>query len=327
MTDHGAWRSLGDDIYTFVQPQQGWGWSNAGLIKGAKSAAAVDSLISPTKTTEMLTAASQLLADCALSVAVITGPDASHHFGNSAFPRDLPIVSSEATAAAIAGQPIDRIFDFAKEDPHGRVHAYLAATLLPFKPRVGEALRPPDTVFNERHRLTISGREIGLHQLCESGEIAVHIPDADIVFAGELCRSNGTPAPWASSLSERIHACREILDLKPNIVVPGHGPPIGRLAVDDTVAFLTEVRNAATPLLEEGLRIDRVAEIISTPKLLSWTEAEWIVSHVAALHRDLRLADPWIAPQVLVGVAEAWHRNAQAGDSSLQVIHDACHIS
>ena len=45
---------LGNNIYCYLQPDGGWGWSNAGLIKDGKESLIVDTLFDERLTYEML---------------------------------------------------------------------------------------------------------------------------------------------------------------------------------------------------------------------------------------------------------------------------------
>ena len=45
---------LGDGLYAYLQPDGGWGWSNAGLITDAGTSLLVDTLFDRKLTTGML---------------------------------------------------------------------------------------------------------------------------------------------------------------------------------------------------------------------------------------------------------------------------------
>ena len=86
---------LGDGLHAFLQPDGGWGWSNAGLIVADGASLLIDTLFDLTLTAEMLAAMRPLLARSPLSGAFNTrdvGPGGAATFTAPATAGTYPYI-------------------------------------------------------------------------------------------------------------------------------------------------------------------------------------------------------------------------------------------
>ena len=56
------------------------------------------------------------------------------------------------------------------------------------------------------------------------GDVIVHVPDAKVVYTGDILFIGGAPLVWTGPVARCIAACDRILDLDLAAIVPGHGP-------------------------------------------------------------------------------------------------------
>ena len=96
---------LGDGLHAFLQPEGGWGWSNAGLIVADGTSLLIDTLFDLNLTAEMLAAMRPLLARSPLSGAFNTHGNGDHCYGNQLLPEALPIYATEVAAEEIRAIP------------------------------------------------------------------------------------------------------------------------------------------------------------------------------------------------------------------------------
>ena len=89
---------LGDGVFAYLQPDGGWGWSNAGLITAENTSLLVDTLYDLHLTREMLDAMQPLLDRHPLDAALNTHANPDHCFGNELLPSATQIYASAATA-------------------------------------------------------------------------------------------------------------------------------------------------------------------------------------------------------------------------------------
>lgn len=297
----GYWRKLGDEVYCYVHDRDGWGWSNVGVVFGPDHGVLIDAMGDEQRTARMLSELSDIAGARPLAAAAITGPDGAHHFGAAALPEGLPTFSSAATYESITIASRRRLAAFADIDD-GPVSRYIHCKLDGLMPDPSH-VRPPTAAFADEHSLSVGRRKAQITELLSTGESIVHVPDVDVVFAGGLCRTNGVPMPTLGSLNAHLGACHHIAALKPAIVVPGHGAPIGRLGLEDTIHFLEHVRSEATPLLLDGQTVPDTAARLPMAAFSGWADLEWLIAHVAAVHADLGLPQPWNGVQLLLSIA------------------------
>ncbi|WP_326837846.1 MBL fold metallo-hydrolase [Amycolatopsis rhabdoformis] len=93
----------------------------------------------------------------------------------------------------------------------------------------------PDRLVTDRAELDLGGRTVAfLHRgrAHTDHDLVVHVPDAAVVFAGDVVE-HGPEGFTAESFSDETHlgewpgVLEAILALDPRVVVPGHGEPVG----------------------------------------------------------------------------------------------------
>jgi glyoxylase-like metal-dependent hydrolase (beta-lactamase superfamily II) len=152
---------------------------------------------------------------------VITHAHFDHYFGTARF-RPCQVWSHERCRAAMAANADhDRAVwaaSFAEEGERELADRLTNAELV-----------LPDEVVSHQTELDLGGRVVRLlypGPAHTHGDLMVHVPDARVVFAGDLVESgappsigpDADPAGWPTALDK-------ILALRPGIVVPGHGYP------------------------------------------------------------------------------------------------------
>ena len=88
----------------------------------------------------------------------------------------------------------------------------------------------PTTLFDERYELDLDGTEVHLiyvgpcHQV---GDTIIHVPKERVVFAGDVLFRLCTPMGWTGSYEKWFRCLDLIIELDPEVIVPGHGPVCG----------------------------------------------------------------------------------------------------
>lgn len=103
------------------------------------------------------------------------------------------------------------------------------------RPEVAELLRAvdrivlPDRLMRDRAELSVGGREVVLAYFGPghtNNDIVVQVPDAGVVFAGDLVEQ-GNPPSFADAYPQLWPTAVEgIIGLAPTVVSPGHGDPV-----------------------------------------------------------------------------------------------------
>jgi glyoxylase-like metal-dependent hydrolase (beta-lactamase superfamily II) len=104
----------------------------------------------------------------------------------------------------------------------------------------------PDRIVTDRAELTVGGRSVAFAHFGPGhtdNDLVVHVPDAGVVFAGDLVEQGAPPAFEDSYPLAWPTAVDGILGLTPRVVSPGHGEPVD---VDFVTAQRAELALVAT---------------------------------------------------------------------------------
>lgn len=281
----------GDGCLAYLQGDGGWGWSNAGLIVGDGRSLLVDTLFDLRLTRRMLDTLSDHTRSAPIGTVVNTHANGDHCYGNSLV-GDAEIVASTATAAEMHHVPPSLLAALnADPGPAGEL----------FRSFFGEfefdgiELRPPDRTFDGRLELEVGGRLVELIEVGPAhtaGDTLVVVPDAGVVYTGDILFIGGTPIVWAGPLSNWIKACDLMLGMELETVVPGHGPitdKAGVTAVRDYLALVEReagARHAAGMDAFDAAR-DLARVVGASEQFSDWGEFGRIAVNVEAVYREL----------------------------------------
>ena len=89
-----------------------------------------------------------------------------------------------------------------------------------------------------------------------AGDVLVLVPDADLLYAGDILFNGGTPIAWAGPIERWIAALDRILDMDVATIVPGHGAVTDKSAVAAMREYLAFVEREARKRFDDGLDVD-----------------------------------------------------------------------
>ena len=224
--------------------------------------------------------------------------------------RCVEAMRAEATPQALAKQ---RSLSKALGHLPGRLGGgarYIADFLAPFAFAETE-LRFPDRTFNGRLEETVGGRDVvrtdhgAAHTASDS---VVFVPDARVVFAGDLLFAAVTPIMWHGPVAGWLAALDRLLELDADTFVPGHGPVAGRDEVQALHGYwalldheVAQDRAAGRSPLEAAKRI---AALPAFAPFRDWLHPERLYVNVATLDRLQRGKGP--IPTTVLARAQAF---------------------
>ena len=138
------------------------------------------------------------------------------------------------------------------------------------------------------------------------GDTIVHVPDADLVFTGDLLFNQGTPIVWAD-YDNWIAACDRILELDAAVLVPGHGPVTDASGLRDLRRYLVYVREEARQRFDAGMDEAQAADDIDLSAFSDWGETERIVANVIAAYRAFDPSRPRKTRAELIAAMADWY--------------------
>ncbi len=299
---------LGDGLFAYLQPDGGWGWSNAGLITGDGTSLLIDTLYDLHLTREMLSAMAPVSECHPIDAAVNTHANPDHCFGNELLPAATEIYASAATAAEM-GELSPAMLQGLKSAPGmpPELADFVEHAFGPFDFE-GITVRPPSQTFQGQLELAVGDRQVTLVELGPAhtrGDTVIHVPDAGAVFTGDLLFIDGTPIVWAS-LSNWITACDRILELDPSVLIPGHGPVTDTSGVADVRRYLTYVRDEARQRFQAGMTPQQAADDIDISAFSDWGDPERLAANVVAAYREIDPSRPAPGPAELFVEMARW---------------------
>ena len=292
----GNWRythglhELGNGGWAWLQPDGGWGWSNAGLIESDGECLLVDTLMGVDLTRGMLEAMrASVPAASRIGRLVNTHSNVDHTLGNQLL-ADAEIIAAEATAAAIAAFDPASLADTAAWETRGEAGEFFLETMGRTFDFTGVTPTPPNRTFARELSLQVGAKPVHLTNLGPAhteADTIVFSPEDRTVFTGDLLFNEGHPIVWDGPISNWIAACDHIAGLEVETVVPGHGPVTDKSAVLRLKDYFEYVLVQSQMRLDAGLGWEAAAADIALDGFRGWGEAERIVANVRAAYRDL----------------------------------------
>jgi glyoxylase-like metal-dependent hydrolase (beta-lactamase superfamily II) len=216
----GGFVRIADGVHVLREPLL---HVNVTLVVGDGAALLVDTLSTAGQAAELAAAARAVTAHP--WTVVNTHHHFDHCFGNATLAADppRPLYAHEVAAEAMR-EEADRLRREAYaelRDEHPGLAEEVAGTVL---------LAPTHTVHGETV-LDVGGRRVLLRHPGRghtAGDLVVHVPDADVLIAGDLVEQSGPPAfeesyplQWPDTVAELLR-----MTTPATVVVPGHGEPV-----------------------------------------------------------------------------------------------------
>lgn len=191
--------ALGDGTWAYLQPDGGWGWSNAGLIRDGEEALLVDTLFDERLTAEMLAQmdAATGIGAGDINLLVNTHANGDHTFGNRLV-HQAEIIASQASADEMPELPPPMLAGMmAQSGAMGEVGEYLQRSFGAFD-FGGVELTLPTRTFTGRLDLTVGDKAV---------ELIEWVPLTPRGMCWCMCRLTGSYTPAISCSSKGHPSC------------------------------------------------------------------------------------------------------------------------
>ncbi|MFZ3304286.1 MAG: fumarylacetoacetate hydrolase family protein [Mycobacterium sp.] len=300
---------VADRVWAWILPDGGFGWSNAGLVAGDGASLLVDTLFDLPLTREMLDAMAPITDRAPITDALITHSNGDHTHGNQLLDRSVRVIAAKGTAEEIAHGMAPEMLVMAQTADLGPVATpYLRERFGPFDFN-GITLRNADQTFDDQLTIDVGGREVRLLNLGPAHTAAdsvVHVPDAGVLFAGDLLFIGCTPIVWAGPIANWVAACDAMIALDAPTVVPGHGPITDADGIRAVRGYLVHVAEQAEVAYRKGLSFVEAADGIDLAEYASWLDAERVVINVYQRYRELDSGTPELPAMGLLAMQADW---------------------
>jgi cyclase len=278
---------VSERCWAWLEPDGGWGFSNAGVILGSGEALLVDTLFDLAMARRMLEGCAALTGGCPIRTVVNTHANGDHWYGNELV-GDAAIVASAATAAEMATSGPD-LLQALKGLPG--LPGRFASQIFGAFDFTGITPTLPTRTFEDRLELDVGGTGVVLLELGPAhteGDTIAFVPDERTVFTGDLLFIGGTPITWAGPVSNWVRACDVMLDLDADVFVPGHGPVTDKRGVEEVKDYLMFVDRVARERCAAGMGPEDAIRSIDLGRFAELGERGRLAQNVLAVYRELR---------------------------------------
>jgi cyclase len=282
---------IGNGSHAWLQPDGGWGFSNAGLITDSGDCLLVDTLFDLELTAEMLAKMRAAVPEARhIDRLVNTHANGDHTFGNQLVGA-REIIASEACKEDMDELPPETLVQMMRNwRSLGEAGAFLHEVMgSRFAFTEAIVATPPNRTFEHELTLQVGGKRVELVNVGPAhtkGDVLVHVPGDRTVFTGDILFVNGHPIVWAGPVDNWIAACDRILGWDVETVVPGHGPITDKKGVQALKTYLEYVKLEARKRFDAGMSLEEAVRDISLQALADWGDAERICVNVNALYME-----------------------------------------
>ncbi|HEY7042696.1 MAG TPA: MBL fold metallo-hydrolase [Nocardioidaceae bacterium] len=252
--EHGrGFVEVADRVFVGRYPQ--WD-TTVGLVVGADGLLVVDTRACRRHGVELCDDVRRVAPGLPVRWVVNTHEHFDHVMGNAAF--EAATIHAHENAAARMVEACDRIKADIRADPSlDPDHPWYTSELL--EAVLETEYRLPDETFSSAAAIDLGDRVVELAYPGRghtSGDIAIRVPDVDVVFAGDLIEQSAPPSyggdcfplDWPATLDLVIGM------LTPDtVVVPGHGTPVDKAFVQDQRADVSDIAELIRSLHGQGV--------------------------------------------------------------------------
>lgn len=302
----GGVQQVDASTFAWIQPNGELGESNAGLIVGDGESVLVDTLWDERLTARMLNELARARERAPITTLINTHGDGDHWYGNGLL-GGTEIIATERADEQMEAEPPAML---SRMSPLPRAASAVARVpLVPSRDRLrglaafGAAIdnyefgglepRRPTQTFSGGRTIEVGGRRLELIEVGPAhtaGDAIVWVPDARVVYSGDIVFNGVTPIMWAGPASNWVAALQRIAALNPAAIVPGHGPICGPEILDELVGYweylLRHVPGGAAEAAQELTEELVLGAEYRTSPWGSWRGAERTVVNVAMIARE-----------------------------------------
>ena len=258
---------VADGVFAYVQPDGGWFINNTGFVRGARNVVSIDTCATERRTRAYLDRVTEVAGDVPRTL-VNTHHHGDHTNGNCLLPY-ATVIGHQGCRDEIVRAGILR--------RDGLFEPVEWGDLSP---------APPFVTFDQRLNVYVDDLRIELIHLTSAAhttnDVVAWLPELRVLFSGDLIFNGGTPFAVMGSIAGSLEALDRIMELDPEVIVPGHGPVGGIDLVDMCGEYLRWLQTQAEPAAAAGLSPLEAARQIDLGRYAELQHPERLVAN---LHR------------------------------------------
>jgi len=250
-------RDLGHGVYAVLGDtgRGSEGRANAGFVVTRDGIVVIDAEGSP-RDGETLLRTIRSVSQRAIRWLVLTHHHPDHHFGAIVFRKAgaKVIAHPDSRTLASEGGLDNQMIDWIRVVGLDAMRGF-------------EYADTPDRPVTKGDTLRIGGRRVIVlapGPAHTPGDLMVWVPDAGVLFAGDILVEDGVTMVVDGSAPALLKALNQIDSLRPKVVVPGHGsvPAEPAVLVERTRAYITQLRGEMRAAVQEGVPMKRALDAL-----------------------------------------------------------------
>jgi len=250
-------RDLGHGVYAVLGDtgRGSEGRANAGFVVTRDGIVVIDADGSP-RDGETLLRTIRSVSQRAIRWLVLTHHHPDHHFGAIVFRKAgaKVIAHPDSRTLASEGGLDNQMIDWIRVVGLDAMRGF-------------EYADTPDRPVTKGDTLRIGGRRVIVlapGPAHTPGDLMVWVPDAGVLFAGDILLEDGVTMVVDGSAPALLKALNQIDSLRPKVVVPGHGsvPAEPAVLVERTRAYITQLRGEMRAAVQEGVPMKRALDAL-----------------------------------------------------------------
>ncbi|HZM26586.1 MAG TPA: MBL fold metallo-hydrolase [Gemmatimonadales bacterium] len=250
-------RDLGHGVYAVLGDtgRGSEGRANAGFVVTRDGIVVIDAEGSP-RDGETLLRTIRSVSQRAIRWLVLTHHHPDHHFGAIVFRKAgaKVIAHPDSRTLASEGGLDNQMIDWIRVVGLDAMRGF-------------EYADTPDRPVTKGDTLRIGGRRVIVlapGPAHTPGDLMVWVPDAGVLFAGDILLEDGVTMVVDGSAPALLKALNQIDSLRPKVVVPGHGsvPAEPAVLVERTRAYITQLRGEMRAAVQEGVPMKRALDAL-----------------------------------------------------------------
>jgi cyclase len=299
---------VADGVYAAIAKPGGLASGNAGFVIGDEGVLVFDTFFTPVAIEELITEI-QALTKLPIKYAVNSHYHLDHTGGNQVLiARGVPIIAHDNVIKwqttknkrfLPAPEELQkRRADAAKqlsETPEDQKdkRAQLERQIRRFDVMMTIKLTNPNVSFSSGTvRLYLGSREVVLSTLPghTGGDVFAYVPDANVVFTGDLGWSNTLPNLVDATVNDWIPTLDKILNQHPTAkFIPGHGVVAEAAQIKDFRDYLDDLRTRVKQGITDGLTVDQAKQQLKLPeKYKGYAFQNFATPNVEDMYRELK---------------------------------------
>jgi len=273
-----AWVSeVADKVYAYIQPDGSWWINNTGFISGKRTVVSIDTCSTERRTRAYLAMVEEIAGHLPRTL-VNTHHHGDHTNGNCLLPF-ATVIGHELCREEILRTGIMRTDGLFEPVDWGDL-----------------APAPPFVTFDSRLDVYVDDLKIELIHLTTAAhttnDVVAWIPEQRVLFSGDLIFNGGTPFVLMGSVSGSLEALAAVVELEPEIIVPGHGAPGGIEMVNACGSYLRWLQQSAGEAFVVGLSPLEAARELDLGDFAALGDTERLAGNLHRAFAECRGARP-----------------------------------